>query len=137
MPAEQSNLPGVPAGYEAVRFDFPKKGERILNEMGNVTTAVKDYTQIRHLIVREIWQYPTEWLGGAGVVRNGYGEWLVSESRLELIGSGKGNEGWDLLGKKLCLLTPELFPQWQPPECDDWRESWRPNPNFEGGEGDE
>ena len=70
-------LPGVPEGYEQVRWGFPKKGDSYLGSDGSVLTADFDFDTIQHLIVRKIWT-PPEWLKPGWIYIN-FGKWCWSD----------------------------------------------------------
>lgn len=81
------------------------------------------------------WQYP-EWLGGAGVAQDSWDDtrWFVWGSEEAFRAAVRGrNEGdfvnFEELDSDCTQLWNPWFPQWTPPpNADDWRESWHPNP---------
>ena len=81
-------LPGVPEGWELVRFGLPKEGEPFVNNSGVVEFAVRDFEKYQRLIVRKIWT-PPEWLKPGWIFIGAAGEWLHQwESPTERLHSG-------------------------------------------------
>ncbi len=95
---------------------------------GHCTSSLRLRNELEVFVpLQPVWQYP-EWLGGAGVAMDDRGRWLVysgvpaqSDRYFAIPDFGWCNS-----------LSPDLFPLWSPPPCTDWRESWHPNPRWEG-----
>ncbi len=123
----------VPEGWELVGEAAPIIRDHSYPECGSDLLLC-------HVRIRPVWQYP-EWLGGAGVAMDSDGCWGVYENPMRVgVGHMTGAGWYDTKthdrGGWVRLSGPNgnspAFPLWQPPECDDWRESWHPNPRWEG-----
>ena len=53
-------LPGVPEGWELVRWDFPKEGESFVRGSGAIFTADFDFDTVQHLVVRKVCEPPED-----------------------------------------------------------------------------
>jgi hypothetical protein len=71
-------LPGIPAGYEAVRFGTPKDGDCYVDIHGKVVTTESGFLHGHYLIVRkispksrtvEVAEFATWWLDSPDAVR--------------------------------------------------------------------
>ena len=76
--------------------------------------------------IRRSWQWPS-WLKAAAIVKNSRGEWLACRRVPEQDDCFRG--GWCKTGLVFVLAQ---FTTFEPPACDDWRDSLRVNPNREG-----
>ena len=77
--------------------------------------------------IRRSWQWPS-WLKAAAIVKNTYGAWWGCEFVPQV--SSVFHGGWEQTGAVISLC---VFTAFEPPACDDWRDSLRVNPNREGG----
>ena len=73
-------LPGVPEGYEQVRWGFPKCGESFVCGSGLILTADFDFDTVRHLIVRKIWTPPEDLKLKPGRIYINFGDWHWTSS---------------------------------------------------------
>ena len=107
-------LPGVPEGYEDVRFGRPKNGESLLNTRGDVEVATSDWVGGHRLIVRKIWT-PPEWLKPGWIFLN-CDEWFWTSGKVVRCGdpsSGYKTNDYSLvnLSYSTNFIGPDVSPE--------------------------
>ena len=119
----------IPDGWELACDEIrePRQGEHYMSPSGVILCASDDYRfGERRVIVRESWQWP-EWLNAAAVCKTKWNVWWACE-RIPTP-SECPPDGWEGVGATMALGDLVKF---EPPPCDDWRDSLRVNPNREG-----
>ena len=76
-------LPGVPEGYEQVRWGFPKEGESFVCGSGLILTANFDFDTVRHLVVRKIWTMQEDLKLKSGRIFLNCGDWFWTRAILK------------------------------------------------------
>lgn len=127
----------VPDGWEPVGVGGKlNPGEAVLAADGHASenncSGVVCY-RVATIVLRPVWQYP-EWLGGAGVAMDADGTWCLHLRTPTIVGSGRWHcgPGDEALLSFRDRRISKFLPLWSPPHCTDWRESWHPNPRWEG-----
>ena len=113
--------------WEPVAFRKPTDGDSFIGNDGEFFGPDRP-VEMRfgpRLIVRSRWQWP-EWLTAEWIARDYNGTWwaYAAEPRLD----ERYPDSWTgSLGKRTVMFS-ELF-AFSPPQCGDWRQSKRRNPN--------
>ena len=79
-------LPGVPEGWELVRWGLPKEGESFVCGSGAVFTAAFDYDTVYHLVVRKIWTPPEDLKLKPGRIFINSDEWFWTDGEAKPCG---------------------------------------------------
>lgn len=119
----------LPAGWELAdsRMREPRQGECFVDDFDPAFVVKSGGSQRGpRIIVRRAWVWPA-WLKCAAVARDGgsCGQW-----RAYTVVPTMGETGWNHSGPYV-YLDPEKF-DFDPPPCDDWKQSLRINPSLLG-----
>jgi len=114
----------VPEGWRIARYRTPLEGEYYLHD-GEAVEAMVDFTDDRIVLVAD-WRWPS-WLKAGWIAKCELGEWKAfNECPMR---SDFHNEWFSVLDAYGTLLDPDLF-RFEPPPCDDWKQSLRQNPAY-------
>ena len=83
-------LPGVPAGWELVRFGLPRKGESFVGLTGRIEVAGSDYDNCHYFIVRKVWTMPEDLKLKPGRIFLNFGDWYWTSSECKPLRDSRG-----------------------------------------------
>jgi hypothetical protein len=120
----------VPEGWRIAGYRTPLEGEYYLHD-GEAVEAIVDFTDDRIVLVAD-WRWPN-WLKAGWIAMNKDGQWVAFNFRPFC---GDMYERWgevidttgELVGGQ--MLDPDMF-RFDPPPCDDWKQSLRQNPAYQ------
>jgi len=124
----------IPEGWEIAcnQIRAPKYGEWFIDPSGihNILRASSDYhINCKYVIVRQVFRWP-EWLTANYIAMDESGIWYGYAKKPSKIASS-----WlPQQSTPYVRLTPNTLTNFVPPECSDWAQSLRRNPNYEGNE---
>ena len=128
MPKQQITIEvDIPDGYEATgEFRCPNVGEYWIYD--HCLPACGLGFVLPHsprLILRKTWQWP-EWLKAPWIAMDKNGEWYAYKEQPDLMDCFVT---WQSSGPSSLVLIDCLLFDFTPPECTDWKQSLRKNPN--------
>lgn len=107
-------------GFEPVGFRPPKRGENYIASDGHVNLASVDFRADElKLIVRRKWAWPAG-VKAAAMAMDADGQWWIHEHKPHV-----NRNCWDSEGDVMSCHAWAF----DLPECGDWRQSLRENPN--------
>lgn len=126
MPKQQITIEvDIPDGYEATgEFRSPGLDEVYL-QRGEVKRSRFDHYASDFVIVRKKWQWP-DWLKAPWIAMDKNGEWYAYKEQPDLMDCFVT---WQSSGPSSLVLIDCLLFDFTPPECTDWKQSLRKNPN--------
>jgi len=116
----------VPDGWEFVRFGTAEEGDTILSVRSPEKTPQSEIgCRYNRIIVRPAWQWP-KWLTAPWIAMDKNGDWFGYDrepKRRDVTWAGQSS-----LVKYRQLDNIE-YVAFDPPACDDWKQSLRRNPH--------
>lgn len=130
MPKQQITIEvDIPDGYEATgEFRLPDESRECwLSNFSAVCEPHGGRATVHgpRLILRKKWQWP-DWLKAPWIAMDKNGEWYAYKEQPDLM---DGFVTWQSSGPASHTLIDSGMFDFTPPECTDWKQSLRKNPN--------